>query len=334
MTTVWRMHAAKRLASILANDLGQMRVRLDPQQCVVPTAYRDDHSYLWQHGATADDTTEALRVPAAPPGPPTRRQPTLRRPMPKNNHRRRHLPPLPGMGLPPAARTHRLVHRAQVVPRPQHFTACRPQPEPATPWRNRRRLSRNQRLRRQWEGEDLDLDAAIDVQVERRLAGADGRLFVRPGIEAPRCNDAGVARPVGVHRRRGRRQHAPAGRRAAQRCCWRVPPGRATASPSTALPPTPALRCNACGCWTSARRWMRRTRSLILGTRAAGLPHRRCAAPCHALPAGRARRPRHRAHHRRRTVGHRRLRCRYLTEDARAAVAARLWAIWCPWPGG
>jgi nitric oxide reductase NorD protein len=61
--------------------------------------------------------------------------------------------------------------------------------EPAPPWRSRRRLSRNQRLRRQWEGEELDLDAAIDVQVERRLALApDGRLFVRPGSEAPRCS--------------------------------------------------------------------------------------------------------------------------------------------------
>jgi nitric oxide reductase NorD protein len=61
-------HAAfRRLAYILANDLGQMRVRLDPQQCVVPAAYRDDHSYLWQHGTTADDATEALQTPTPPP---------------------------------------------------------------------------------------------------------------------------------------------------------------------------------------------------------------------------------------------------------------------------
>ena len=108
-------HAAfRRLASILANDLGQMRVRLDPQQCVVPAAYRDDHSYLWQHGATADDTTEALQVPAAPP--PARRRVSGRHSADRcrrTTHRRGHLPPLPGMGLPPAARTHRLVHRAR-----------------------------------------------------------------------------------------------------------------------------------------------------------------------------------------------------------------------------
>ena len=111
-----------------------MRVRLDPQQCVVPAAYRDDHSYLWQHGATADDTTEALQVPTAPPRPPTRQWPTLRRPMPNNNPSTRascHLYPEWDYRLQ-RERTDWCTVR-EVVPRPQHFTACRPQPSPPRP---------------------------------------------------------------------------------------------------------------------------------------------------------------------------------------------------------
>ena len=36
--------AFRRLASVLANDLGQMRVRFNPQQHAVPVPYRDDNS--------------------------------------------------------------------------------------------------------------------------------------------------------------------------------------------------------------------------------------------------------------------------------------------------
>ena len=45
--------AFRAVASILANDLGQMRVRFDPQHHVVPAPYRDDHSILWQHDEDA-----------------------------------------------------------------------------------------------------------------------------------------------------------------------------------------------------------------------------------------------------------------------------------------
>lgn len=36
------------VASILANDLGQMRVRFDPQSYLVEPAYRDDNTFLWR----------------------------------------------------------------------------------------------------------------------------------------------------------------------------------------------------------------------------------------------------------------------------------------------
>ncbi|MDP1655781.1 MAG: VWA domain-containing protein [Hylemonella sp.] len=185
-------HAAfRRLASILANDLGQMRVRLDPQQCVVPAAYRDDHSYLWQHGATADHATEVLQVqtPVAPPPPadasPADTPPTDAEERPDDGIC--HLYPEWDYRLQRERADWCTVREA--VPPAAAPGGLQPAAEPTAPWRSRRRLSRNQRLRRQWEGEDLDLDAAIDVQVERRLALApDGRLFVRPGSEAPRCS--------------------------------------------------------------------------------------------------------------------------------------------------
>lgn len=40
--------AFRRIASVLANDLGQLRVPFRAQQVVVPAPYRDDHGYLWQ----------------------------------------------------------------------------------------------------------------------------------------------------------------------------------------------------------------------------------------------------------------------------------------------
>ncbi|MFT3804305.1 MAG: VWA domain-containing protein [Burkholderiaceae bacterium] len=43
-------------------------------------------------------------------------------------------------------------------------------------------IDRARRLRRQWDGDDIDLEAAIDVWVDRRLRlRPDARLFVRPG---------------------------------------------------------------------------------------------------------------------------------------------------------
>jgi len=183
--------AFRRLASILANDLGQMRVRLDPQQCLVPAAYRDDNSYLWQHNATADHATEALQVqtPVAPPPPadasPADAPPTDAEEQPDDGVS--HLYPEWDYRLQRERADWCTVR--EVVPAAAAPGGSHPSTEPAAPWRSRRRLSRNQRLRRQWDGEELDLDAAIEVMVERRLALApEGRLFMRPGTEAPRCS--------------------------------------------------------------------------------------------------------------------------------------------------
>ena len=52
-----------------------------------------------------------------------------------------------------------------------------------------RRLDRSQRIRRQWEGDELDLDAATEVFIDRRLGLApDPRLFRRNGRAVPRTS--------------------------------------------------------------------------------------------------------------------------------------------------
>jgi hypothetical protein len=53
----------RAVASILANDLGQMRVRFDPQHYVVPSRYRDDNSYLWNFPEQNQAPEEAMALP-------------------------------------------------------------------------------------------------------------------------------------------------------------------------------------------------------------------------------------------------------------------------------
>lgn len=59
--------AFRAVASILGNDLGQMRVRMDPQHFVVPSAYRDDNSCLWLFPAQHQAPEEALTLQQSPP---------------------------------------------------------------------------------------------------------------------------------------------------------------------------------------------------------------------------------------------------------------------------
>ncbi|MBR8653017.1 VWA domain-containing protein [Achromobacter sp. Marseille-Q0513] len=184
--------AFRRLASVLANDLGQMRVRFNPQQHAVPVPYRDDNSYLWDHGESAQPPPEAHALTArgarqdAPP--PTDASP-------------------PDSAPPEAAAPAELARHAYPEwdyrlgrARPDWSTVIeRAAPGPVTgaaggaarhkvALAQSRRLNRGRRLRRQWEGDDIDLNAAIEVLVDRRLDLApDARLFMRPGRQPCRC---------------------------------------------------------------------------------------------------------------------------------------------------
>ena len=184
--------AFRAIASILANDLGQMRVRFDPQHYVVPAPYRDDNSYLWDFGDAETPPEEAIALQqsgARPPpadngGPPPEDSAELelelgRYSYPEWDRKLERLRPdwctviekLPAwQGLGAAREQSSMSHERLAplaLPRARH-------------------LDRTHRLRRQWEGDDVDLNAAIEVLVDRRLRlRPDPRLFMRPG-KAPR----------------------------------------------------------------------------------------------------------------------------------------------------
>lgn len=183
--------AFRAIASILANDLGQMRVRFEPQDYVVPAPWRDDNSYLWDFAETetAPDEAIALQQSGARPQPPSDA-------------------PGEGSAPPPDAagdielgrytypEWDRKLERLRpdwctVIEKLPAWQGLLPAREQAAPGSERiaplalpraRHLDRTHRLRRQWEGDDIDLNAAIEVLVDRRLRlRPDARLFMRPG---------------------------------------------------------------------------------------------------------------------------------------------------------
>ena len=66
--------ALRELVSVLANDLGQLRVRMNLQTYAPPLPWHDDNSHLWAHGADAEQAETTLRRPppqgAPRPAPP------------------------------------------------------------------------------------------------------------------------------------------------------------------------------------------------------------------------------------------------------------------------
>lgn len=186
--------AFRAAASILANDLGQMRVRMDPQHCVVPSPYRDDNSHLWEHPESDPDSQDAIALQQTSARPPPAGQPQDNAP-----------PADQGRTTPSEAfeiarfiypEWDRKIERMKtdwctVVEKWPAWQGLTPTPETRLPSATRvdamllpdaRHLDRHHRLRRQWEGDDVDLNAAIEVQVDRRLKlRPDPRLFMRSG---------------------------------------------------------------------------------------------------------------------------------------------------------
>jgi nitric oxide reductase NorD protein len=166
--------AFRRIASVLANDLGQMRVRFEPQQQLVPAAYRDDHSYLWQHGATTDDVTE-LTVPLPTPGS------GATHPSDSHDETTWNYPEWDYRLQRERADWCTLRELAPSIQPPGFSTMSTGKLR----LRRAQRLDSAFRLRRQWEGEELDLDAAIEATLDHRLGrSVDSRVFRRPGRSA------------------------------------------------------------------------------------------------------------------------------------------------------
>jgi len=192
--------AFRTIASILANDLGQMRVRFDPQHYEVPAPYRDDNSYLWDFGETETPPDEAIALQRSGARPPPPAEGDAANPGDG---------PLPEgaaeleLGRYSYPEWDRKLERLrpdwctviEKLPAWQGLLPVREQPAAASNATGRatplalpraRQLDRTHRLRRQWEGDDVDLNAAIEVLVDRRLRlRPDPRLFMRPG-KAPR----------------------------------------------------------------------------------------------------------------------------------------------------
>jgi Mg-chelatase subunit ChlD len=186
--------AFRAIASILANDLGQMRVRMDPQRHAVPSIYRDDNSYLWQHPESpqGEEDTLALQQTAARAAPPpsagagqqpdAQESPSLDRGLELSRHsypewdrrsERLKTDWCTVIDTLPAWQAEALAGKGAQAGR---------QTLPPMPLPRARQLDRRQRLRRQWEGDDLDFNAAIEVQVDRRLnLRPEPRLFMRAG---------------------------------------------------------------------------------------------------------------------------------------------------------
>lgn len=179
--------AFRAIASILANDLGQMRVRFDPQHYTVPAPYRDDNSYLWDFGdaETPPDEAIALQQSGVPPPPagnggsPPEGSAEMelgRYSYPEWDRKLERLRPdwCTVIEKLPAWQGLAAMHEQASAPGSERFT-------PLALHRSRH-LDRTHRLRRQWEGDDVDLNAAIEVLVDRRLRlRPDPRLFMRPG---------------------------------------------------------------------------------------------------------------------------------------------------------
>jgi len=178
--------AFRAIASILANDLGQMRVRMDAQHYVVPSPFRDDNSCLWQNLETepSDDEPLALQQTSARPSPAgVRSNASAETAAPRESELVRYTYPEWDHKIKRMKANWCTVIEQQpaMVQEPAHAPLAAHSMTGI--WLPRaRQLDRRRRLRRQREGDELDLNAAIEVQVSRRLnLQPDPRLFLRIG---------------------------------------------------------------------------------------------------------------------------------------------------------
>jgi nitric oxide reductase NorD protein len=174
--------AYQDVADILAVDLAQMRVRFDPSSYCVEPLYRDDNTYLW---ATESDLQARLeRTPDA-----------LDQATARSNVADNLVPPNDPPQDPDVLRAYRYPEwHARIGLLLQERTCVYDRERMAEPVLEGDRVKPRQpasgrvpphgwrrpaiRIRRRFEGEELDLDAVIDHGVARRVGEAsDGRIF-------------------------------------------------------------------------------------------------------------------------------------------------------------
>jgi nitric oxide reductase NorD protein len=179
--------AFRSIASILANDLGQMRVPFRAQRYVVPEAYRDDNSFLWDFKEPNAATPEPLDLQVKAPQRPDAATPDdpLIQSMASEIELGRQTYPEWDAQLSLMRMDWVTVIEKRPAWQGQRGIAQQDALAlPLVPLIRSRRLSRRQRLRRQWEGDDIDLNAAIEAMLDQRLKlSPDLRLFTRAGRE-------------------------------------------------------------------------------------------------------------------------------------------------------
>jgi len=176
------------VGKILGNDLGQMRVRFVQDLYAVQPAYRDDNSFLWQFEQDAP--------PDTPPEESLSRSSVQIEASDQESETAMHVSPIeqpPGLrfSYPEWDYRENLLRDAWAT---VHDRLARDPAEVVSNGRQRslvrgvsldtrsRTLDRGVRLRRQHEGESLDLNAAVESRISwRARMTPDPRIFERPG---------------------------------------------------------------------------------------------------------------------------------------------------------
>ena len=178
--------AFRRLGSVLANDLGQMRVRFNPSEFVVPLAYRDDNSFLWSDPKAAQLVAGSPDIPGESAPQPTSTVSEAGA-QAGNQDGAPALPDAPIVRYPEWDYRSgilrqgwcTLIESIAMAPGDDHQQSpAGKRPRPVA----MRRIGVGSRIRRrrQPDGDWLDLDAAIRNVIDRRLAlDSDERHYVR-----------------------------------------------------------------------------------------------------------------------------------------------------------
>lgn len=195
---------ARAVGDLLGNDLGQMRLRFDPKAYVVEPLYRDDNLGLWDFDDPPDEQAEEIEqaVDAARPTPREEDDGRSSDELPEEQTGKAREAPADDRG--PVVATYPEWDRAAGVERPS-WVMVRDAPAAHGDVRalearleglggfgeriarlvRGARVGRAARLKRQPEGFDLDLDAAVDAAVALRTGDLpDDRIHRASGKRA------------------------------------------------------------------------------------------------------------------------------------------------------
>lgn len=187
-----RPEPLREAASILANDLGQMRLRMNLQAFHVPAPYRDDNSFLWDLGENANDPPPEMQAQVQ-----SRSQPARLLQAQEDQAASAAQTAFTSAELPyfypewdyklDAARADwcTLYERTPLLVRPAQRTVMGAA-QAARSWRTAVCTDRMLRLKRQLQGDELDLDAAVGWCIDRRARREPSlRVFRDVGRSVP-----------------------------------------------------------------------------------------------------------------------------------------------------